>query len=86
MIPALNSPITLNGDGTLANESIAYFTGLAELPLLQMIRDGDLSGMGVAINATQNVLATGLLVVSVNLVEIATGRNIQVNIGYSVTI
>ena len=86
MIPALNSPITLNGDGTLANESIAYFTGLAELPLLQMIRDGELSGMGVAINATQNVLSTGILVVSVNLVQIATGRNITVNIGYSVTI
>ena len=86
LIPALNSPITLNSDGTLANESIAYFQGLAELPLLQMIRDSDLSGMSVSINASQNILATGILLVNVSLVQIATGRNIQVNIGYQVTV
>lgn len=86
LIPALNSPITLNADGTLSDEAVAYFEGLAQAPLLQMIRDGELSGQAVNINTTQDVLTTGILVINVTLVQIATGRNITVNIGYNVTI
>jgi hypothetical protein len=86
LVPALNSPITLNADGTLSDEAIAYFQGLAETPLLQMIRDGELSGMAVSIDATQNVLSTGILKIAINLVQIATGRNIVVNIGYKVAV
>jgi hypothetical protein len=86
VITALNSPITLNSDGTLSNEAIAYFTGLTDAPLIQMIRDGEISGRAVSISATQNILATGILTINVNLVQIATGRNIQVNIGYKVSV
>jgi hypothetical protein len=86
LAPALNSPIVLNADGTISDEAIAYFTGLAEEPLIQMIRDAELSGEQVVINSTQNILSTGILVISVNLVQVATGRNIQVNIGYSVSV
>ena len=86
VIQALNSPITLNSDGTLANESIAYFTGLAQTPLIQMVRNGELSGYSVSISSTQNILSTGILTINVNLLEIATGRNIQVNIGYKVSV
>jgi hypothetical protein len=86
VVPALNSPITLNSDGTLADESIAYFQGLTEGPLNQMVRDGELSGFAVTIDAAQNILSTGILTINVNLLQIATGRNIQVNIGYKVTV
>lgn len=86
VLPSLNSPITLNSDGTLTNEAAAYFRGLAEAPLNQMVRDGELSGFAVSVNTTQNVLSTGILVINVTLVQIATGRNIQINIGYNVTI
>jgi hypothetical protein len=86
LIPALNSPIVLNSDGTLSNQAVAYFTGLAEAPLIQMIRNGELSGEAVSINTTQNVLSTGILVINVTLVEVATGRNINVNVGYNVTV
>lgn len=86
LAPALNSPIVLNADGTLSDEAIAYFTGLAQDPLIQMIRDAELSGQAVVINSTQNVLSTGTLIIAVNLVQVATGRNIQVNIGYSVSV
>jgi hypothetical protein len=85
-VTALNSPITLNSDGTLSDEAVAYFTGLAEAPLSQMVRDGELSGFSVTVNSKQNVATTGLMVINVNLIQIATGRNIQVNIGYSVTV
>lgn len=86
LVPALNSPVTLNSDGTLADESVSYFTTLSEVPLVQMIRDGELSGMSVVINTTQNILSTGLLYITVHLLEVATARNIIVNIGYVVKI
>lgn len=86
VVSALNSPITLNSDGTLSNEAISYFTGLADAPLIQMIRDGELSGRAVSINAAQNIVSTGILTINVSLVQIATGRNITVNIGYRVAV
>lgn len=86
VIPALNSPITLNADGTLSNEAIAYFTGLAEAPLIQMVRNGELSGFNVSISPSQNILQTGILTINVSLVQIATGRNININIGYKVSV
>lgn len=86
LVPALNSPVALNADGTLADESVAYFTTLSEAPLVQMIRDGELSGQSVIIDTMQNILLTGVLYVTVHLLEIATARNIIVNIGYVVKI
>lgn len=86
VLPALNSPITLNSDGTLSDEAAAYFQGLAEGPLNEMVRNGELSGFAVNVNTQQNVLTTGIVVINVTLVQIATGRNITVNIGYNVTI
>ena len=71
---------------TISDQAIAYFTGLAEAPLIQMIRNGELSGESVSISSTQNVASTGILTINVNLVEIATGRNISVNIGYNVSV
>lgn len=86
VLPALNSPITLNSDGTLSDEAVAYFEGLAQLPLNEMVRNGELSAFAVNVNTQQNVLSTGILVINVTLVQIATGRNITINIGYNVTI
>jgi hypothetical protein len=86
VLPALNSPITLNSDGTLSDEAAAYFEGLAANALDEMVRNGELSGFNVTVNTVQNVLSTGILTINVTLVQIATGRNIVVNIGYNVTI
>ena len=86
VLPALNSPITLKSDGTLTDEAIAYFEGLAEGPLNEMVRNAELSGFDVNVNAVQNVLTTGVLTINATLVQIATARNIVVNIGFNVTI
>ena len=86
VIPALNSPITLNADGTLSDQAIAYFNGLASSPLNQMVRDSELSGFSVSISSVQNILSTGILTININLVQIATGRNISINIGYRVSV
>ncbi len=86
LVPALNSKITLNADGTLKDTTVAYFENLAEAPLIDMIRDGDLSAQDVVISTTQNVLSTGLLIITASLVPTGTARNIQVNIGFNVSI
>jgi hypothetical protein len=86
VLPALNSPITLNADGTLSDEAVAYFEGLAQGPLADMVRNGELSGYDVNVNTAQNVLSTGVLTINATLVQIATARNIVVNIGFNVTI
>lgn len=86
LVPVLNGPITLNADGTLANESIAYLQGLCDAPLAQMVRDGELSAYSATIDPRQNILSTGVLKITVKLVQIATSRNIIVNIGYAVAV
>ncbi len=86
LVPVLNGPITLNADGTLADTVVTYLETEAERNLAQMVRDGELSAEQVVVNPTQNILQTGLLVISVSLVPIGTARNIQVNIGFNVSI
>ncbi len=86
VIGALNSPIQLNSDGTLSDEAVAYFSGLAQSPLDGMVRNSELSGYAVNVNTAQNVLQTGILTINVTLVPIGTARNIVVNIGFNVKI
>jgi hypothetical protein len=86
LVPALNSPLVLNADGTLSENTIAYLETLAESPLDQMIRDTELSAFDVAFNPAQDVLATSKVIITISLVPIGSARNIQVNIGFNVSI
>lgn len=85
VIVQLNGPITLNANGTPSDEAVAYLTSLASTPLDAMIRNQELSAYLVTINTTQNVQATGLIIIAVVLTEVGTSRNIQVNIGFGVS-
>lgn len=86
MVPLLNSPLTLNSDGTLADYTCESFTTTVEGPLAQMKRNGELSSYSVAINPSQNVLGTNKVVLTVSLVPAGVARNILINIGYNVKI
>jgi hypothetical protein len=86
MVPALNSPITLNSDGTIANYSAAYFQTLAEGALAKILNGGDLSDYSVSVNPAQNVLSTSKVQIIISLQPKGTARNIVVNIGFNVTI
>lgn len=81
-LPALSSPIRLNAVGTLSDVSVAYFQGLGNTALDQMVRDGEISGKTVTVDPTQNVLSTSVLRVAVQLLGIGVARNIQVGIKY----
>lgn len=85
VIVQLNGPITLNADGTPSDEAVAYLTSLAQTPLDAMIRNQELSAHLVTIDTTQNVQATGLIIIAVVLTEVGTSRKIQVNIGFGVS-
>lgn len=86
MLPSLNSPITLNADGTLADTSIAYFESQAGVNLDSMVRDGELSAYGIVINSTQNVLSTGKIIIAVQLIQNGVARFIEIPIGYTTSI
>ena len=86
VLTALNGPLQLNSDGTLADTTIAYYESLAEINLIEMIRNAELSAQSVSIDSTQNVLATNKLVISVRLVPIGVAREIQVNISFTTSI
>jgi hypothetical protein len=84
--PEIASPLVLNADGTLQDVTVAYFENKAEVNLQQMVRDGELSAFSVVIDPSQNVLSTSKLVVTVQLLPIGVARQIQVNIGFTLSI
>ena len=86
LLPALSSPLRVNADGTLTEDTISYFETLATRALEQMNSDAELSAFKITINPVQNVLATGQLVIGVQLVPIGTADFIIVNIGFTVAI
>lgn len=86
MVQQLGAPITLNADGTLTDMSIGYFESEADIPLDDMVRDAEISNKKVIIDSTQNVLSTGKLIISIQLQPVGVARNIQINIGFTVSI
>lgn len=86
MLPNLNSPLTLNADGTLKDTTVAYFESQSAINLEQMVRDNELSAFAVTIDPTQNVLSTSNLTIAVKLVPIGVARQITVNIGFTLSI
>jgi hypothetical protein len=89
LVPKLNSPLLVNTNGTLTEDTIAYFASLAAAPITQMERDGELSPVGhaknggVLINPDQNVLSTSKLVITLKLVPVGKARVIEINIGFT---
>jgi hypothetical protein len=81
-LPLLNSPLELNADGTLADNTLVYFETVGETALDQMLRDSELSARAITIDPVQNVLATSLIVVAVTLVIKGVARTIKIPIGF----
>lgn len=86
VLPALNSPLLVNTDGTLAEDTIAYFKSLAEKPLETMQNNAEVSQFQVTINPAQDVLSTSQLIIAVKIVPVGVARQIKINIGFTVRI
>lgn len=86
MLPSLNSPLSLNANGTLKDTTVAFFESEAAINLEQMVRNNELSAFDVTIDPTQNVLSTSNLTIAVKLVPVGVARQITVNIGFTLSI
>jgi hypothetical protein len=85
-LPKLNSPITLNADGTMSDNTITMLENIGDAALDQMLRDFELSARRVQISPTQDVLATSKLVIGVDLVVNGVARFIEIPIGFKPSI
>ena len=85
-LPDLNSPLQLNADGTLSDNTIAYLESKGDTALDQMIRDAELSAKSVTIDPSQDVLTTSKIVVSVKLLINGVARTIEIPIGFTTSI
>jgi hypothetical protein len=86
LLPSINSPLNVDAaTGQIAIGTIQYFKTLVNGALNSMVGAGELSGFSVSIDPTQNVLSTSKLVIGVKVVPVGVAREIQVNLGFSLT-
>ncbi|HDZ13347.1 hypothetical protein LCGC14_1178720 [marine sediment metagenome] len=84
VLPNLNSPLFVNDDGTLSEDTISLFKNDSQRALVDMVADGELSAQSVSIDPSQDVLSTSKIVISVILVPVGVARQIEFNIGFAV--
>ncbi len=82
LLPLLNARLTLNANGTLTPQSIEGYKSVLEPGLDDMQTSGDLSGSGIVINPAQNVLATSKVAITLKLLGVVIGKDIEVGIGF----
>jgi len=83
LVDEINGPVEVDADtGKLATTYVEYLKSLGDQSLLQMERDGELSGYETIIDPDQDIAATSNIEVSVNLVGIGVARIFSVNVGY----
>ena len=83
IVPKLGSPLRVNADGTLREDTIKTFKALADTALSTMEADGELSAYEVIINANQDVVTSGQLEITVKLVPVGVAREIVINLGFT---
>ena len=84
LLPQISGPAYVDpATGNLAESTCKRLEALAEVPLEQMVRDGELSGYAVSIDPTQPVLSTSKLEVVIKLVPVGVLREITVTIGFT---
>jgi len=81
-IPYLNSPISLNANGTLTDNQVASLESVGQVALDAMLRAEEVSATLVQIDPSQNILATSELVIAVTLVIKGVARYITIPIGF----
>jgi len=80
-LPLLKSQLQLNADGTLFGPLVYSLESVGDNVLNQnMVAQGELSAVKTVISATQNITASGKLVVTVNEIDNPVARNIQINV------
>lgn len=83
VLPAVGSPVKVNTDGTLTGDVINFFKSLAGQGLDVLLNNGELSDYSVTIDPTQNVVSTGILYITIQLLPVGVSDFITINIGFT---
>lgn len=86
LLPSLASPLVVNADGTLSEDTIGFFNSLCDRALEVMQRDFELSAFEVTIDPSQDVLTDNEITIAVKLVPVGVADTITVNIGFALSI
>lgn len=86
LLPQLASPLVVNANGTLSEDTIGFFNSLCDRALEVMQRDFELSAFSVTIDPSQDVLTDNELTIAVKLVPVGVADTITVNIGFALSI
>jgi hypothetical protein len=84
--PKLSSPLVVNPDGTLFEDTIDVFRSLTDQALTELEVDAEISAKSITINPKQNVLATSKIFISVKIVPTGTARTIEYLVGYATNV
>lgn len=86
LLPRLNSPLYVNEDGTLTEDTIAGFKNDVDQALEALQTAGEVSTFSTIINPEQNVLTSSKITVALTIVPVGVARNIVVNVGFAVRV
>lgn len=86
LTPKLNSPLVVESDGSLFEDTVAVFDSLTRQALDQMARAQEVSAYDVIIDPTQNVLSTSKIFISVKIVPVGVARTIEFEVGYALSV
>ncbi len=86
VLPSVASPIYFNADGTIALYSIGFFESECNVALAQMVSNGEISQYKTIINSKQNVLATKVLNITVQIIPVGVANVININLGFVLSI
>jgi len=82
VLPLLGSPLLLNSDGTLREDTRQTFKVAAQTALDLIVASNDLSDAEAEVDATQDVITTNTLEISIKLVPVIPADNIIITIGF----
>ena len=87
LVPKISGPAYIDPDtGNLQIATVSAINALCEEPLDAMKRNGELSGYKVYINPRQRILQTSKLEVVLKIVPVGTMREIEVAIGFALSV
>lgn len=86
LLPLLSSPLYVNEDGTLREDTVANFKSKVQSSLDQMAQDGEISAGAAVLDPSQNVLSSSKLVIGQKIVPVGVAREIEVKTEFALSI
>lgn len=84
LLPKVASPIAVDTDnGQLPVDVIKQFEAIGNEALSPMVRDGEISGRTVTVDAAQNILTTSTLEVEFEITPTGSAKTIKAKIGFN---